>query len=358
MEGHSEVPSWDDRNTGGYGGVGPLEKVQPTSGLGSKKDLQEELRKSARSKNTRVAYAKAWRRFEGFCHARGLDLQRVGGEEVADFFVTLALQPSETTGRTLSLGTLRLYRSALNRRYAEMEKDSPAATTTVRDVLAGLARLDGGGPRRVKALREDEIKAMLDKCPEGRFGRRDAAMIALGFAGALRRSELCGLLVSDISVVGCDRMVVRIRRSKTDQSGKGQRVAVPNGGRIKAVSHLIDWLKVAGIRDGYLFQTFRRGGTPSGRPLNHTEVPRLVKKYAARIGLDPAKYSGHSLRAGFVTSAAAHRARLDKIMEVTRHRNPATVLQYIRDADAFEDHAGAGFPVSVDQERRNHCGRP
>ena len=90
-----------------------------------------------------------------------------------------------------------------------------------------------------------------------------------------------------------------------------------------------DWLKVAAIHDGYLFQTFRRGGRPSGRPLHHSEVPRLVKKYAVRIGLDPASYSGHSLRAGFVTSAAAHRARLDKIMEVTRHKNPATVMQYI-----------------------------
>lgn len=68
-----------------------------------------------------------------------------------------------------------------------------------------------------------------------------------------------------------------------------------------------------------------------------------MKKYAKIIGLNPADYSGHSLRAGFVTSAAVHRARLDKIMEITRHRNPATVLQYIRDAEAFEDHAGAKF---------------
>lgn len=63
-------------------------------------------------------------------------------------------------------------------------------------------------------------------------------------------------------------------------------------------------LDVAGIDDGHLFQTFRRGGRPSGRGLSHSEVPRLVKKYAVRIGLDPADYSGHSLRAGFVTIAA------------------------------------------------------
>ena len=184
---------------------------------------------------------------------------------------------------------------------------------------------------------------MLDSCPSGRFGLRDAAMLALGFAAALRRSELCNLLVGDIDVLHYDKMVVWIRRSKTDQGGKGQRVAVPEGRTIRPVSRLGAWLDLAGIRDGYLFQTFRGGGSPSGRPLNHSEVPRLVKKYVAKIGLDPTNYSGHSLRAGFVTSAAAHRARLDKIMEVTRHKNPATVLQYIRDADAFEDHAGADF---------------
>ena len=59
--------------------------------------------------------------------------------------------------------------------------------------------------------------------------------------------------------------------------------------------------------------------------------------------MDPADYSGHSLRAGFVTSAAVHSARLDKIMEVTRHASERMVLRYIRQADVFRDHAGAAF---------------
>ena len=103
------------------------------------------------------------------------------------------------------------------------------------------------------------------------------------------------------------------------------------------------WLDAAGISDGYVFQTMGKGGVPTGRPVNPGEVARLVKRYAAKIGLDPADYSAYSLRAGFVTSAAAHRARLDKIVEVTRHRNPATVLGYIRDAECFADHAGVNF---------------
>ena len=80
-----------------------------------------------------------------------------------------------------------------------------------------------------------------------------------------------------------------------------------------------------------------------GNELHHSDIPRIVKHYASLIGLDTSEIAGHSLRAGFVTSAAAHQARLDKIMEITRHRNPATVMKYIRDADAFTNHAGEQF---------------
>lgn len=306
-------------------------------------DVAETLRRAARSRNTRIAYDKAWRRFTGFCDARGIQPYEARPDDVADFFIALGVDPEGAAGRTLSMGTLRLYRSALNRHYADVELPSPAATTRVSDLFAGLARLHDTSPRRVKALREYDITAMLTICADSRFGCRDAAMLALGFAAALRRSELCALLVRDVDIFRTDKMVVQIRRSKTDQAGNGQRVAVPDGTVIRPVSRVRAWLAITGIRDGYLFQTFRKGGQPTGRPLNHSEVPRLVKKYAERIGLDPKEYSGHSLRAGFVTSAAVHGARMDKIMEVTRHRNPATVMHYIREADAFADHAGARF---------------
>ena len=314
-----------------------------TSMLRDHDDVAEALRMAARSQNTRIAYEKAWHRFTEFCDARGVRQYDARPDDVADFFIALGADPQGAAGQTLSMGTLRLYRSALNRHYADVEKPSPAATKRVSDVFAGLSRVHDTSPRRVKALREYDITAMLTICPHSRYGRRDAAMLALGFAAALRRSELCALLVKDIDIFRTDKMVVQIRRSKTDQAGKGQRVAVPDGTVIRPVSRVRAWLTMAGIRDGHLFQTFRKGGQPSGRPLNHSEVPRLVKKYAERIGLDPKEYSGHSLRAGFVTSAAAHGARMDKIMEVTRHRNPATVMQYIREANAFADHAGAGF---------------
>ena len=255
----------------------------------------------------------------------------------------MATRPKAESGKPLSLGTLTMYRSAINRRYTEAKIASPAASTEVRDLFRALARQLGGAPRQVKALREYHILRMLECCGETAIGLRDAAVLAVGFAAALRRSEICALELADIEMLGPQRMLVRIRRSKTDQAGVGQTVAVPNGKSIRPVSRLRSWLDRAQVAEGHLFQTMKRGGRPTGRPLHHSDIARLVKHYAKAIGLDPSDYSAHSLRAGFVTSAAVHHARIDKIMEVTRHKSPAMVLKYVRDAESFTDHAGAAF---------------
>ena len=244
------------------------------------------------------------------------------------------------------MGTVMLYKSAVNKRYQMAGKPSPTSHPLVQSTIRGLHRVKGSANRRVEALREHHIEAMLQVCPDTLIGKRDAAIIAVGFSAAMRRSEICNLCVEDVEFLldGDDhRMWLTIRRSKTDQQGKGQRVAVLDGRRIRPITRLRIWLEDSGITDGPLFQTMKRGGGLRGRPMHHSDIPRILKHYAALIGLNPRDVAGHSLRAGFVTSAAVHHARLDKIMEVTRHANPATVMRYIRDADAFADHAGQRF---------------
>ncbi len=137
--------------------------------------------------------------------------------------------------------------------------------------------------------------------------------------------------------------LLHIRKSKTDRYGKGQKIAVLTGNSIKPIEHLYKWLQTSKIKDGYIFQTLERGGHASGRPLHHGDIARIVKRYTEQIGLDPSEFSGHSLRAGFVTSAAANHARIDKIMEITRHKSADMVMKYIRDEESFVDHAGASF---------------
>ena len=313
------------------------------------RNLQQEVLASELSDNTRTAYRKGWRRFLDYCIAEHIaDPLAASSDEIARFLVYLATSPNPLSGIIPSMGTVTLYKSAVNKKFLEAGKASPTNHSVVRSTLKGLARLKGSSSRRVDALREYHIEAMLQACPNTLIGRRDAAILAVGFAGALRRSEICYLSVQDVEFLepkGEDetRMWLTIRQSKTDQEGKGQRVAIVDGRCIRPIERLRLWLEQSRISKGPLFQTMRRGGHLRGRALHHSDIPRIVKHYAALTGLDPKQVAGHSLRAGFVTSAAVHHARLDKIMEVTRHRNPTTVMGYIRDADAFTDHAGRGF---------------
>lgn len=304
---------------------------------------------SAAASNTRLAYEKGWVRFTAYCAGEHIDDPfEASPDAVARFLVHCATRPRSTNGVPLSMGTVVLYNSAITKRYTDAGKTSPTHHPLVRATLKGLARIKGTVPRQVKALRQEHIQAMIARCPDSVIGIRDSALLALGFAAALRRSELCGLSVDDVTVLPRTldhprRMLLTIRRSKTDQAGNGQTIPIPEGRLIRPIHRVQTWLSASGITHGPLFRAMKRGGSVREGPLHPSDVPRLVKHYAALIGLDPREVSGHSLRAGFVTSAAAHRARIDKIMAITRHTNPTTVMKYIRDAEAFTDHAGAGF---------------
>ena len=153
----------------------------------------EVLRKAARSENTRAAYEKGWQCFVSWCQGVDLVPRKARSDDVVRFLVAMASESRTGGGKPLALNTLRLYRSGLNDRWRSVGLLSPASAKIVDEVLQGLARLRGDTPRRVKALREYQILAMLESCGRGLHGIRDAAVLSLGFAAALRRSELCYL---------------------------------------------------------------------------------------------------------------------------------------------------------------------
>ena len=153
-----------------------------------------------------------------------------------------------------------------------------------------------------------------------------------------------------------------IRRSKTDQEGAGQVVAIVRGHKACPVHTrpiflaFEDWCRLHGLTvlpalpvtvATFLAHEAISAGEKSGRVINGRLTPHsvglIVKRHAESAGFDPALFSGHSLRAGFLTSAAARGAPLFKMMEVSRHRRADTLRIYIRDAEAFKDHAGAGL---------------
>jgi site-specific recombinase XerD len=171
---------------------------------------------------------------------------------------------------------------------------------------------------------------------------RDRAILLLAFSLAARRSELVALDVEDIEECP-EGLRVRIRRSKTDQEGQGAVVAVCYGSIADPVAAVLDYIKAAGITSGALFRRIRRGNHITDQRLGAQTICKLVKDQAAKLGLDPKQYGAHSMRAGFLTSAAAKGANLFKMMDVSRHKSVDTLRGYVRSADAFRDHAGANL---------------
>jgi site-specific recombinase XerD len=290
---------------------------------------------ASRSPATIRAYASDWRRFLAWCAERSLPPLPAHPSSVALFLT------AETEAGAKSATITR--RAAAIRYMHEIQRHaSPTADPEVQAVMAGIRRTIGTRAEQKAPATVGRLVAMLDHCPDTLAGKRDRALLALGFSGAFRRSELVALEVRDIEETEHGLRVL-IRRSKTDQEGQGHEVAILRGARLRAVEALRDWLTAADISQGPVFRRINKAGRVLPGALAAESVADLVKYYAALAGFDPAVYAGHSLRAGFLTSAAEAGADVFRMMDVSRHKRVETVRGYVRRADAFKNHAGASF---------------
>ena len=182
----------------------------------------------------------------------------------------------------------------------------------------------------------------MDALPENLAGTRDRALLLVGFAGGFRRSELAALDVEDV-VPTDDGLVVNLRRSKTDPEGRGRDVGIPYGSSPATcpVRALTAWTTAAGISDGALFRRVNRHGRVGVTRLHSDSVGIIVKRASQAAGLDPARYAGHSLRAGLATQAYLNGAGELAIMRQTGHRSLEMVRRYIRDGSLFRENPAA-----------------
>lgn len=217
--------------------------------------------------------------------------------------------------------------------------DDPTKAEIVTGTMRGIRRLKGMAQREAKALQRDDLFAVLKRMSHRPIDVRDKALLLIGFAGAFRRSELVGLDREDVENVR-QGIVIRLRRSKTDQLGSGRKVAIPFGRtRWCPVQHLNDWLGRSQIEEGPLFRSVDRHGHIAAHRLSGEAVSIIVKRRVEAAGFDPELYSGHSLRAGLATSAAMAGASMWKIRQQTGHTSDAMLTRYIRDGDMFTDNA-------------------
>jgi site-specific recombinase XerD len=288
-----------------------------------------------KSAATQAAYRSDFRIFVAYCTARGLAAMPATAGAVMGFLSAEA----KGGARASTLG-----RRVAAIRYAHKlgGHEPPTNAEAVKALMRGIRRTIGSAKVQKAPATADLLRAMVEACPDTLRGKRDRALLALGFAGAFRRSELVALLVEDL-VEAPDGFRVTIRRSKTDQEGQGQEIGIPRGTKLRPVEAVRTWLDAARITEGYVFRSITQAGLMSSAGLSSDAVPDIVKAYAVRTGLDATFFSGHSLRAGFLTSGAEAGASVFKLMEVSRHRSVDTLRGYVRRADLFLDHAGASF---------------
>lgn len=236
----------------------------------------------------------------------------------------------------LSYATLCRRVVAIGRAHKIKQLDSPADSEIVKATLQGIRRTNGVAQRRVAPVLLRDVRNMVRKL-QGIRGARDKALLLMGFAGAFRRSELVAIRVEDIQLVA-EGLVIRLRRGKTDQGGAGRDIAIPYmRGSCCPVKAVVAWLEQSGITSGTLFRRVDRYGHITGTGLTPQSVALIVKERAEAIGLDSQQLSGHSLRAGFVTSASKCGASSWKIRQQTGHQSDAGMQRYIRDSQLFTD---------------------
>ena len=181
----------------------------------------------------------------------------------------------------------------------------------------------------IDQLNKDEIKKF-----------RDRSIILIGFSGGFRRNEIVSLDYDDLDFVP-EGLKINVKRSKTDQFGKGFTKALPYFDSTKycPVVSLKKWIEISKINSGPLFRRFVKGSKLSENRLTDQTVALLIKEYLNLAGIDNKNYSGHSLRSGFATTAAESGVEERSIMAMTGHKSTEMVRRYIKEANLFKNNA-------------------
>lgn len=287
-------------------------------------DAAQEYAAHAQAENTSRAYASDWGQFQAWCERYSLNPLPAPVSVVTFYVTSLAKR-----GRAVS--TIRRHTAAIARAHRQAGHLPPTSDPAFLTVLEGIARVHGAAARKKTALLRDPILEMVDRIDASEpAGLRDRALLLVGFALGLRRSELVAIRVEDLSP-SPDGMTVRIAKSKTDQQAHGAELLLvysqsPNPCPVRA---LRAWLDAAELTVGPVFRRVTRSGAISS-PLTAQSVALIVKRRARAAGLDSSEFAGHSLRSGYATQAARDGHHPTQIADVTRHKDERVLAGYIR----------------------------
>lgn len=304
----------------------------------------EKLTLASRAPSTIEAYQHDWDVFFKWCETVNLEPLPATPETVALFLAT-----EETRG--LSPSTINRRLAAINLAHEMARLPRFADKPEVIGVMRGVRRTAEHKPQKKKALFSEQLQQLVDQVdPSTNVGLRDRALLLVGFAGAFRRSELVGIDLQDIEFVE-EGMLVTLWQSKTDQERESTVVAIPKAQNPDycPIVALRKWVAAAGISSDAVFLRMYKADSIGKTRLTPQSVALVVKQYARLAGLpdlasDPdcmaLHYGGHSLRRGFLSSAARNGAELLKMAAHSRHKSLEVLKGYIEEANRFENHPG------------------
>lgn len=288
--------------------------------------------KASTAASTQQIYAYLWRRFEDWCHEHGHIALPAHPATVAAYL-------AERAENGTSINSLNIDCCAISRRHRDLDLPSPTNSEAVRRVRRGLGRIHSASPRRpAHPLNPEEIRRILGAIDRTTaLGIRDAALILIGFASAMRVSELADLHLIDLRPQP-GGLVLHIRASKSDPQKKGAHVGVATGNHADTdpIAALQTWLSLRGQDDGPVFTSlsaYHRSGRIRIEPITGKTVSEIVPQRAEAAGLRAGRITGHSLRAGHATTAALAGVPVEQIAAQTRHRDLEVLIRhYIRPA--------------------------
>ena len=275
---------------------------------------------------TRIVYDINWRDFTAFCAASDAVALPAEPQTVADYLSARA-ETHSTSAVSQRLAAVK----AVHELYGHTIK---IKGTAVADAWADIRRRKGLAKTPKAALALKEIKRIVHGIPGDKLLHR--AIMLVGFASAMRRSELAALNREDVEL-SPEGMSITIRRSKTDKSGKGETIAmVRTGSEFCPVTALEQYLEHAQISEGALFLN-SRGHRIAARDI----ADQIVKRWAKAAGFDPRSVGAHSLRRGCITSMYRNGSDLKSIMRHSRHRTVDIAMGYVEAQRAMQNPAVA-----------------
>jgi integrase len=314
---------------------------------------------AVRAPATTLAYASDWTSWCAFCRSHGFPHLPADPHHLRLYLVQLA-EHGGRKGHKLRPRTAERHLAAIAAAHRAAELPFDSKRPILRAFLDGLKRKYGEWQEGAAALRTAHIAKICETLGLDAHGVRNRAILLLGFAGGFRRSELVGLDLEDLTFETIPEMEqerggrpagwaekqlrIRIRRSKTDQTGRGRVIGILPGRNPATcpVRALEAWLRFAELEHdtGPVFRPIDRWGHIEFYRLSDKAVDRIVKS-CCRLAAIPGDFSAHSLRAGHVTEAKARQASSAAIKNQTGHSTDAMIDRYDREANLFVNNTSA-----------------